>query len=638
MKEWYSIPELLALEVSGLPGNLKSLREFAKDHNWDSDKNRCRERDGKGGGTTYHYELLPISAKADITYREAMAEIKANEEPSLAALKKEALWECFQNAPQSCKDRAQKYCAIVQQVGDLLDSCQVMAAVQLVSNRTGVPIRTINRYREKIASHPRCDWLAVLLPAYKGGGTPVKFDDRIWDHIVALYMRPEQPSWKVCFDFTDVTAAAEGWGKVPSAKTLKRRLEKEFTPEQIILARQGRAALERLYPSQTRDHSVFHAMEAVNADGHIWDVFVKWEDGTIGRPVIVGFQDVYSALILSHRISQTENSELVRLALADMVESWGIPEHCYFDNGRAFMNKCLTGRMKFRFRFKVRDEDPEGILTNLGVKVHPTTPYHGQAKPIERAWKDMCDRIAKHPKFAGAYVGNNPMAKPENYRSKSIPIEEFRKIVAEEILRHNTRTGRRSKVANGRSFAEVFSDSLEQPTTLIRKATEMQRQFFLMAGEAKQALKKNGEIHLAENRYWTPDLIGYRGKKLIIRFDPENLHEDLHVYTMDGRYITKAPCIEMSGYNTTEHAKRDGLLKRRFLKATREALDLGRRLKISEAARLIPSPEPMEMPETTVVGMIHGNRALKPQPQSNPDEDAAAFARGLTQIYPRSDE
>ncbi|HOK71525.1 MAG TPA: hypothetical protein PLM83_08745, partial [Bacillota bacterium] len=35
-------------------------------------------------------------------------------------------------------------------------------------------------------------------------------------------------------------------------------------------------------------------------------------------------------------------------------------------------------------------------------EVHWTTPYHGQSKPIERAWKTLCEEVSKHPKFAGA--------------------------------------------------------------------------------------------------------------------------------------------------------------------------------------------------------------------------------------------
>uniref|UniRef100_UPI0039800C3B transposase domain-containing protein n=1 Tax=Salmonella sp. s54836 TaxID=3159673 RepID=UPI0039800C3B len=90
----------------------------------------------------------------------------------------------------------------------------------------------------------------------------------------------------------------------------------------------------------------------------------------------------------------------------DVVERYGIPHHAWLDNGRGFASKLLTGGVANRYRFKVREEDPTGILVALGVQIHWATPYHGQAKPIERAFRDLCDRVAKHPAFAGAYTGH----------------------------------------------------------------------------------------------------------------------------------------------------------------------------------------------------------------------------------------
>ncbi len=218
-------------------------------------------------------------------------------------------------------------------------------------------------------------------------------DCRAWNHLASNYLRASGQSFRACYDATVEATEAHGWGPMPSYPTMKRRVDRELPTAVLIAAREGMDAATRLYPAQTQDRSHFHAMEAVNSDGHVFDVFVKWEDGSIGRPALVGFQDLYSGFVLSHRISQIENKETVRLAIADMIESWGIPEHVYFDNGRAFMSKWITGGMKTRFRLKVKDEEPEGVLTKLGVKVHAVRPYSGQSKPIERAWRDMVDRI-----------------------------------------------------------------------------------------------------------------------------------------------------------------------------------------------------------------------------------------------------
>ena len=59
---------------------------------------------------------------------------------------------------------------------------------------------------------------------------------------------------------------------------------------------------------------------------------------------MVAFQDVHSGRILSWRLSRTPNATRhVALALGDMVERWGIPEHMVLDNGREFAAKWITG-------------------------------------------------------------------------------------------------------------------------------------------------------------------------------------------------------------------------------------------------------------------------------------------------------
>jgi len=117
---------------------------------------------------------------------------------------------------------------------------------------------------------------------------------------------------------------------------LVNRMRRQFRRALIVLAREGSAAFERTVPAQVRDRSVFRAIEAVNADGHKFDLFIRWPDDTIIRPVMVAVQDLYSGKILSYRVDRVENTHSVRLAFGDMVEAYGIPDHAYLDSGRAF--------------------------------------------------------------------------------------------------------------------------------------------------------------------------------------------------------------------------------------------------------------------------------------------------------------
>ena len=119
--------------------------------------------------------------------------------------------------------------------------------------------------------------------------------------------------------------------------TARRRLKADVPRVVRVYAREGEAGLLKCFPPLVRDKTGMHAMEGVNADCHKFDVFVQWGgEGNPTRPQVVAFQDIYSGKILSWRLDHTPNEVAVMSAFGEMVESFGIPKHCTFDNGREF--------------------------------------------------------------------------------------------------------------------------------------------------------------------------------------------------------------------------------------------------------------------------------------------------------------
>lgn len=251
-------------------------------------------------------------------------------------------------------------------------------------------MRTIQLWYKRVCGLNKCNWLAALAPNYAKPRERVHCPGEAWDILRSDYLRREAPTFASCYARLQLVAKEHGW-TLPSRQTLLARMNASPVGMRVH-KREGADKLKALYPAQRRDYSVFHALEAVNADGHKFDVFVEWLIGNETRivlPVLVGFQDIYSEKILSWRIDISENKEFVRLAFGDMVEKYGIPKYCYLDNGRNFASKWLTGGVPNRYRFKVLDDEPIGIMPQLGVEVHWTKPYSSQSKPIERAWRDF---------------------------------------------------------------------------------------------------------------------------------------------------------------------------------------------------------------------------------------------------------
>lgn len=611
-------------EISAALGKTKRALEMrAQKQGWP-----YTESSGLGGKRRlYPLASLPVDVQAALvlkTHQSAEeAPAKVAESTDWTDERRAAAWARYERATQAHKDTAsrrlkalQAVHALVRSGRGLMDSREIVAAQLQREGVAGASVRSLRRWAEDIEGAPADCRLPLLLPSYIGRTAEVEIPERAWDLFKADYLRPSAPTATSCFERLERVARKEGMA-LPCLRTFMRRIEATLPRQAVILAREGEEALMRTFPAQIRDHGVFEALQAVNADGHRFDVFARWPDGTIARPTGVFWQCIGSGKMLARRVGQTENSDLVRLAFADLAKRYGLPRMAWMDNGRAFADKFITGGTRTRYRFKVREDDPAGVLTALlgAENVHWATPYHGQAKPIERAFRDFADRVSRHPAFDGAYTGNSPGAKPENYGSRAVPIDEFMRVLDEEIVAHNARQGRIGGVCRGRSFDQVFSASYREGA--VRKATAEQLRTLLLCSEKVRADRNTGSITLPGlgNRYWTEALAKRAGEWLLVRFDPDDLHSQVSAYTLAGDYIADAPCTAAVGFADTQAGREHARARKQYRKATRSALDAERRMSAAKVAAQIPSPPPEDLPEATVVQGVFGRgEALRPAP------------------------
>ena len=600
-REWFS-----AVELAGQPGLPQARRSISRALSTLGEDQR-RKRQGRGGGWEYHISALPSATQAALltmngqSQREPEAPAAVEQEPEPEG-RSAALWQNFERRPQTIKDSAAERLQVVLAVEQLIGGGHsIGGAVRAVAEQTGVSVATVQRYRQRTKGVGPGDWLPILAPRLAGRVASVEIPPPAWETFKADYLRLERPAASACYDRLQRVAEKEGW-PLPSYATFLRRLRE--IPRQVrTLARKGREALKRSYPAQVRDHTVYRALEAVNADGHKFDTFVRFPDGEVCRPVMIAWQDISSGKILSRRVDKTENADMIRLAFCDLAGRFGIPEVAFLDNGRGFASKWMTGQTKTRFRFKIKEEDPQGVLVSLGVKVRWATPYHGQAKPIERAFRDLCEYVAMHPALSGAYTGNSPSNKPANYGARAVGLAEFMAVLDEEIKRHNARSGRRGRACNGRSFDEIFNESYTAGP--IRKATREQLRLCLLAAEGVTCSRQDASISLHKNRYWSECLAPHAGRKVVVRFDPLDLHSNVHVYHLSGEYIGAAECIQAAGFGDTEAAREHARKRNQYNRKTKELLALERTMTPQEVAAQLPQAEPEGAPpRTQVIKMV----------------------------------
>jgi putative transposase len=660
MREWFTASELAGLP--GLPASERRVRSRVERENWQS-----RARAGRGGGNEYHLSALPECTQAALIVREraagtetsvggvnsAVASAASGQLVAEASLptpslrQSEGLWRRTEQVSAARRADAERKLKLLDQVMALMThGTKQRRAFELIGQASGEPWRTIeswyhgSRRKPGVRHYHRADWLAVLIDDYVGRTALADCADDAFEMFKADYLRLEKPGAMACYRRLQRAAEAQQW-QVPSAMTLVRRIVREIPSTVRTLLRDGEEQLMKRYPAQQRSVRELHALEWINGDGYQHNVFVAFPDGTVDRPRTWFWQDVYSRKILAFRVDQTENSDLIRCALADVL-TLGVPSHVTIDNTRAAANKWLTGGVPNRYRFKVKKDDPLGIFPMLGTQVHWTSVHngrgHGQAKPVERSFGvgGMGEVVDKHPALAGAYTGANPMQKPENYGGRKVALSEFIDVLTQEIIAWNARPGRRTEICNGRlSFDDAFSASYA--AAVIRKASEEQRRLCLLTAEMI-TVQRDGTFTLdagkaigeGRNRYGT--LYEHVGERVMIKFDPQALQDGVYAYTKDAKFITECECLDRSGFGDTEESRAHARSRKQFIKATKLAAKAEVRMDAIAAARYLPAVDVPAPPEAKVVRPFAAFERKAPVAQMS-DEQRAEHEAAVLEFY-----
>ena len=587
----YSAAELAGLP--GVPSTKRGVNMMAQRDGW-----IFRERAGRGGGREYPLSALPAITQAALAQQDlAAAPVVAlpRVDQPLQGDRAEALAAMFEGRPASIKAKARECLAIVQEYYALLGRGFARSAVvDAIVLERGISEATLGRYLALVRGQPEHLWMFLLAPRHPGRTATAEMSAEAWELLRGDYLRAERPTQSACISRLRTMAASRPDWIIPSNRTLARKLD-QLPRAMKILAREGTKALRDTFPAQQRSKAALSALSIVNGDGYRHNVWVRFPDGEVVRAKTWFFQDVYSSKVLAWRTDKTEHTDMVRLAFGDLVERWGIPGAVLLDNTLAAANKTMSGGIKHRFRFKVRDEEPDGVFKLLGLDVMWATPGHGQAKPVERVFGKggLGEYVDKAPELAGAWTGGAVDDKPEyDGKSRVVDLADLSAVIEREISAYNAREGRRGAIQRGRSFDAVFDESYR--VTPIQRATEAQRRLWLLATEPVNCARKDGAITLdagrvvgerLSNRFWSARLHEYAGRKVVARFDPHRLHEGVHVYTTDGRYIDFAICDMPAGFNDRNAARERSRARNTFVRSVKAQREAEQRMGVLDVAK-----------------------------------------------------
>lgn len=651
METWLTTQELLGL--SSLPSSDRGISKKAIRENWAK-----RQREGVKGKTyEYAFNSLPQNVQAEYLLKHSET-AKNTAKPTACQAKAlnylpEVIWSPFDKASEKQREEAQQKLQLLHKVDDLIQhGIKLMDALEQVANKFNVAKGSLKRWYYKVRAFERSDWLPLLIDKHgtKRPAQEAEFTPEAWEAFKADYFRNERPQFGSCYERLKRAAREQNW-VIPSKSSVKRKIEREIPKVQQVFLRDGEHALSQYYPAMQRSVAELDALEWINGDGYQHNAFVEWHNGDIVRPKTWIWQDVRTRKILAYRVDLSENSDTIRLSLMDLIWQYGIPKKCTIDNTRAAANKWMTGGVKNRYRFKVKEDDVKGIIPLLGMELYWTSIQfgkgHGQAKPIERAFSHggLGELVDKHPKLAGFYAGENIYNKPDNYNGgkAGASYDDFILALEDGIRTFNEREGRETEICQGvYSFNQVFERDYAKAS--VRKASVEQMRVLMLMSEATSLrkdgtfeLEVGGKVHNRRNRYLCTDLIGSPYKKVVVKFDPQDLHNKVWVYSTEMVYLGEAECTERVAFGDKAAGREHDKARKQWVKAQKQAAKAQQTIDAQEAARYLPEFEgEEEAPQPSIIQLIEreGSTLRKVDVWVDDEEDPIAQAqqRALREI------
>lgn len=378
--------------------------------------------------------------------------------------------------------------------------------------------------------------------------------------------------------------------QMPSYDTFYR-MAKAFSKPVATLARKGEKAYNDRYGIFVdRFYDDMASNDYWIADGHTIDVITKADDGTEQRHrmTLSAFLDARSGIYVGWVVTENPSSDSTLAALRKACMRYGLPKYIYVDNGREYLNIDIGGTGHRTRKKKVDIKLPTPILTRLGIQMVNAIPRNAQAKIIEREFRNFTFLS----RLFDTYCGSNVVAKPEKLKHKlktgQIPTDgELIQVVNNMIDGYFNQQSYNGKVTadKGKTKAQVYRAHLPR---VIRRAAPEDLNLMMMRSTRLQTVGKNG-VHLTicgERLYYFNDelIINFTGKKVFLRYDPENLNE-VRIYDENEKFIMTAPLRTdmMLSYGADKEGVRDAMHeKRRLKRGLKDLADEKRELVVSQ--------------------------------------------------------
>lgn len=365
-----------------------------------------------------------------------------------------------------------------------------------------------------------------------------------WEYFYSLYMTLQKRSIQRCWELTRLE-----YPNIPTVSAFERNLT--TIPKLVMIYyREGEKAFNDALVSMERSREDIASNDIWFSDHHLVDVAVINNRGRVFRPWLTVFFDARASKVISFIVrDKSADATVIKQCLRLGIEKYGVPKELYFDNGKDYREKSFNA------------DFPISLVKQLGINMIYATPYHGQAKTVERFFGTMEDRFCK---LLPTYLGKDAKQRPENMRvtfdklkDKAPTMEKFIELLTIYFEQYNnTQSG--GIDMNGKCPDQVYYENLHTKTKV--KDENILR--MLCGTFDERTVQKNG-VQYQGRFYYHTELLAHQGEKVIINADPYNMDE-LNIFDTDMQAICKAPAKVRTPFrHTTQEQIREAMKEKK---------------------------------------------------------------------------
>lgn len=594
MKTHYSVAELLALELEGLPKTQKGLDKFLARNNF-----KYKEFPSRGkGGLRKEYELtkelmdlivlknlkknVSTISEPVVTNSNIVTTTDVQNPNNLMDWQRDIAENrlfVVRYIQQQIKQGAKKTPVIERFITDanaLLLPVEMQDAVSKANAKAGED-RTVSRRSvfdwiktvEDAEKH-KINVISVLAPKARQANVPAWATD-----LLKLWAQPQKPTLAAVLELLPNYLKDDV--PCPTYNQAYRFINEKMGNVEAQRGRMGNRELKNLQPFIRRDTEQLLPTDVYTADGHCFDAEVAHPmHGKPFRPEITSIIDVATRRLVGWSIDLAESGWAVLDAVRMSACECGIPAIFYVDNGSGYKNQMMGAKGR-------------GVMARLNTEMSHALPYNSQAKGlIERSHQTLWVKAAKNlPSYIGKDMdaeASNKMFKLTRSEIKQIGVSkglmswaDFLNYAAEVVNNYNNKPHSSLKRITDPvtlkkrhlSPLEAWNEALEMGAPIDCVEDWDAEDLFRPYEERKV---RRGEIELFGNRYFSQELAEYHGDTVCVGYDIHNA-DRITVRDEDGRLIcyafwnaNKRSYFPMTKVEQARQRRADGRLRRLAVK------------------------------------------------------------------------